>query len=76
MLGISHMQVKAHVRRQDPSYVGPSPRTQDLKNILAYTSIELRMHESKLRTQARAHVNAQTKAVLRHFQAYIIQNQS
>ena len=45
---VSHTGVKAHVCKQDPTYAGPSPCTQDLKNIPAYTRIELRTHESKL----------------------------
>jgi len=48
--GVPHTRVKAYARRQDPAYAGPFPHTQSLKNIPAYTRIELRMHEYKLRT--------------------------
>ena len=51
----SHMQVKAHVRGQDPAYAGSFPCTQNLKNILVYARTELCMHEYKLHIQARAH---------------------
>ena len=44
----SHMQVKAHVRGQDPAYAGSFPCTQNLKNILVYARTELCMHEYKL----------------------------
>ena len=54
------MWVKAHACRQDPTYVGPFPHTQNLKNAPAYTRIELRTHEYKLCMQARAHTHKNT----------------
>ena len=38
----SRTWVKTHARKQDPAYADPFPRTQSLKNILAYVRIELR----------------------------------
>ena len=52
---ISHIWVKAHARRQDPTYVGPFPCMQNLKNPPTYARIELRTHEYKLCMQAWAH---------------------
>ena len=45
---VSHIQVKAYALRQDLAYASPFPRMQSLKNIPAYSRIELRMHEYKL----------------------------
>ena len=59
---VSRTRVKGHTRRQDPTYAGPFPNTQNLKNILVYTRIELRTHEHKLRTQARAHARKNTNS--------------
>ena len=36
---VSHMQVKAHVCRQDPVHAGQSPCTQSLKNRAAYAGL-------------------------------------
>ena len=47
---VSHTQVKAYTRKQDPTYTGPFPRTQNLKNILGYIRTELHTQEYKLRT--------------------------
>ena len=44
---VSCMRVKAHVH---PTYVGPFPHMQSLKNRPAYIRTRLRTHESKLRT--------------------------
>ena len=54
LLSTSCTLVKTHVHKQDPAYASPSPRTQSLTNRPAYIRIELRMHKSKLPTQARA----------------------
>ena len=34
---VSRIWVKSYTRRQDPTYVGPFPHTQNLKNTPAYT---------------------------------------
>ena len=60
LLGISHTWVKVHAHKQDPTYAGPFPRMQSLKNIHAYTRTELCMHDYKLHTQARAHTHKNT----------------
>ena len=52
LLDVPCTQVKAHVCRQDHAYAGPFPCNQSLKNRVMYARIELRMRESKLRTQA------------------------
>ena len=57
LLGVSRTWIKAHARRQDPTYLGPFPCTQNLKNILAYARTELRMHECKLPMQAQAYAH-------------------
>ena len=57
LLGISCTRVKAHAHRHDPTYAGPFPRTQKLKNTPAYARTELCTHEYKLHTQARAHAH-------------------
>ena len=67
--GVSRTQVKAHARRQDPTYAGPFPCTQNLKNTPAYARTELR-------TQAQTHAITYIEAVLQHSQESIIQNQS
>ena len=53
--GVSRTQVKAHSHRQDPTYVGQLPCTQNLNNTPTYVRTELHMHEYKLRTQAQTH---------------------
>ena len=52
LLDVPCTQVKAHVCRQDHAYAGLFQRTQSLKNKAVYARTELRMRESKLRTQA------------------------
>ena len=47
---VSCTRIKAHTCRQNSTYVGPFLLTQNLKNILVYARIELRMYEYKLRT--------------------------
>ena len=58
--GISHTWVKVHAHRLDPTYASPFPHMQSLKNIHAYARIELRTHDYKLHTQARAHTRNNT----------------
>ena len=61
LLDVSRTWVKAHVHRQDPTYTGPFPRTQSLKNKLAYARINLRTHEySYVRRPEPTHVRTQT----------------
>jgi len=55
LLGISYTRVKTRVRKQDPAYASPFPRTQSLKNRPTYARTELCTHECKLCMQARAH---------------------
>ena len=43
--GVSRTWVKGNTRRQNPTYISLFPRTQNLKNILAYARIELCTHE-------------------------------
>ena len=55
--GVSCMWIKAHARKQDPTYLGPFPCTQNLKNIPAYARTELCMHECKLPMQAQVYAH-------------------